>query len=159
MFRLRQIPKNIFPFINYRYISTSRILTMAYKVQKSDQEWQAILTPEQFRVLRQKGTERPFTNEDIKPSDSSGVFQCAACDSPLYNVKTKFDSGCGWPAFYEAIPGAVELHDDSTLGMQRTEMVCKNCGGHLGHVFRGEGFPTPTNERHCVNGVALKFQK
>lgn len=131
---------------------------MSYPVKKSDTEWSTILTPQQFEVLRHKATERPFSHDQIAPAGSSGVFVCAGCENPLYTTKAKFDSGCGWPAFYEAIPGAIELHDDTSLGMKRTEMVCKQCGGHLGHVFKGEGFPTPTDERHCVNGVVLKFK-
>lgn len=126
-------------------------------MQKSDVEWRAQLSPEQFYVLRQKGTERPGTGE-YNHHDAAGVYNCAACDAPLYESKTKFDSGCGWPAFYDAIPGAIELHEDNSGGRSRTEMVCKNCGGHLGHVFKGEGFKTPTDERHCVNSVSLTFK-
>ncbi|KAN0126075.1 peptide methionine sulfoxide reductase msrB [Lactarius tabidus] len=123
---------------------------------KSDDEWRAILSPEQFRVLRQKGTERPGTGEYEK-TKAEGVYACAACNTPLYKSTTKFDSGCGWPAFYDAIPGAVSRHEDSTLGMTRIEITCTACGGHLGHVFKGEGFKTPTNERHCVNSISLSF--
>lgn len=128
-----------------------------FKVKKSEVEWRATLSPEQFYVLRQKGTERAGTGMYNKHKEA-GTYNCAACDSPLYTSDTKFDSGCGWPAFYEAIPGAIKLHEDKSMGMVRTEMVCASCGGHLGHVFKGEGFPTPTNERHCVNSISLKFQ-
>lgn len=127
------------------------------KIVKSAAEWQAILTPAQFKVLREKATERPFTGEydkNFKP----GVYNCAACNSPLYRSTTKFDAGCGWPAFYEAIPGAINLHKDNTLGMMRTEMTCAKCDGHLGHVFYNEGHRVPTNERHCVNSISMKFQ-
>jgi len=122
----------------------------------SDEEWRVKLTPEQFKVLREKGTERPGTGEYNKHYEK-GVYTCAGCDTPLYTSETKFDSGCGWPAFYDAIPGALEIHEDTSHGMRRTEIVCKACGGHLGHVFKGEGFSTPTDERHCVNSISLKF--
>jgi peptide-methionine (R)-S-oxide reductase len=112
---------------------------------------------DQFRVLRQQGTEAPFTGEFDKHMPESGVYTCAACNAPLYTAKQKFKSGCGWPAYFDNIPGAVTRHTDGTLGMQRTEIVCSNCGGHLGHVFKGEGYNTPTDERHCVNSVSMKF--
>ncbi|PFH51944.1 hypothetical protein AMATHDRAFT_74633 [Amanita thiersii Skay4041] len=125
-------------------------------VNKTDDEWRAVLSPEQFRVLRQKGTERAGTGEyDNYYKD--GTYLCAGCGAPLYKSATKFKSGCGWPAFFDAIPGAVNRHEDSSHGMHRTEITCTACGGHLGHVFKGEGFPTPTDERHCVNSVSLKF--
>ncbi|KAI0047230.1 SelR-domain-containing protein [Auriscalpium vulgare] len=123
---------------------------------KSDSEWQAILSPEQFRVLRQKGTERPGTGKYEK-TKADGVYTCAACETPLYKSTTKFDSGCGWPAFFDAIPGAVSRHEDSSFGMTRIEITCTACGGHLGHVFKGEGFKNPIDERHCVNSVSLNF--
>ncbi|KAI9100353.1 peptide methionine sulfoxide reductase msrB [Phlyctochytrium arcticum] len=126
-------------------------------VQKSDEEWRAILSPEQFRVLREKGTEAPGTGQYNK-TKVSGTYTCAGCNAPLYTSKTKFDSGCGWPAFFDAIPGAVTRHTDDSMGMERTEIVCTNCGGHLGHVFKGEKFDTPTDERHCVNSVSLSFK-
>ncbi|KAF9570932.1 hypothetical protein EC968_001181 [Mortierella alpina] len=122
---------------------------------KSEEEWRAVLSPEQFRVLRQKGTERPNTGEYNKHTDK-GVYTCAGCHTPLYTSTTKFSSGCGWPAFFDAIPGAVGRHADADG--HRVEIVCNACGGHLGHVFKGEGFATPTDERHCVNSVSLKFQ-
>lgn len=125
-------------------------------VNKSEEEWRAILSPEQFRILRQKGTERPGTGEYEHTKDE-GVYHCAACNAPLYKSTTKFSSGCGWPAFFDAIPGAVSRHEDRSFGMVRTEITCTNCGGHLGHVFKGEDFDTPTDERHCVNSVSLKF--
>ncbi|KAG9064145.1 Peptide methionine sulfoxide reductase B2, chloroplastic [Linnemannia hyalina] len=123
--------------------------------QKTDQEWHAILSPDQFRVLRQKGTERPNTGEYNKHA-APGVYTCAGCQTPLYTSDTKFSSGCGWPAFFDAIPGAVGRNVDEDG--HRIEIVCNACGGHLGHVFKGEGFPTPTDERHCVNSVSLKFK-
>ena len=90
---------------------------------------------------------------------SEGVYTCAGCAAPLYKATHKFKSGCGWPAYFDSIPGAVTRHTDRTFGMARTEIVCSNCGGHLGHVFKGEGYPTPTDERHCVNSVSLNFSK
>ncbi|KAI8975120.1 peptide methionine sulfoxide reductase B2, chloroplastic [Mycotypha africana] len=125
---------------------------------KTEEEWRAILSPEQFRVLRQKGTERPGTGEYNKFNEK-GVYHCAGCNAPLYESTTKFDSGCGWPAFFDAIPGAIVRHEDNTLGMQRIEICCAKCGGHLGHVFKGEGFSTPTDERHCVNSISLRFKQ
>ncbi|EGG21381.1 Peptide methionine sulfoxide reductase [Cavenderia fasciculata] len=122
----------------------------------SDSEWKVKLTPEQFKVLREKGTERAFTGEYDKKFDD-GVYGCAGCGAPLYSSKSKFNSGCGWPAFFEALPGALTIFEDKSHGMVRTEIVCKNCGGHLGHVFKGEGFKNPIDERHCVNSISLKF--
>jgi len=132
---------------------------MPHPVQKSDDEWRAVLSPEQFRVIREKGTEAPHTGKYDKHHPSEGSYNCAACDAPLYKANHKFKSGCGWPAFFDAVPGAVERHTDRTFGMARTEIVCAKCGGHLGHVFKGEGYPTPTDERHCVNSVSIKFDK
>ncbi|RUP45604.1 Mss4-like protein [Jimgerdemannia flammicorona] len=125
-------------------------------VNKSDEEWQALLTPSQFKVIRGKGTEPAGTGEYNKHK-AVGTYACAACGTPLYTSSHKFDSGCGWPAFFDAIPGAVVRQDDFAHGMVRTEITCAACGGHLGHVFKGEGFPTPTDERHCVNSISLKF--
>lgn len=133
-----------------------RILTRSMQ-NKTEDEWRAVLTPEQFRILRKKGTEPAGSGEYNKHSQE-GVYSCAGCSAPLYKSATKFDSGCGWPAFFDAIPGAVVRHEDKSHGMTRTEIVCANCGGHLGHVFKGERFPTPTDERHCVNSISLKFK-
>ncbi|KAL2797679.1 Mss4-like protein [Aspergillus keveii] len=124
---------------------------------RSEDEWRAVLSPEQFRILRQKGTERPGTGEYDSHYPSEGVYACAGCSAPLYKATHKFKSGCGWPAYFDSIPGAVARHVDSSFGMERTEITCTNCGGHLGHVFKGEGYPTPTDERHCVNSISLKF--
>lgn len=156
--------------------SRSNSQNMSYPMQKSDDEWQAVLnkgTPtfsnlhycglipslEQFRVLREKGTEAPFTGQYDKHMPSSGVYTCGGCNAPLYKANHKFKSGCGWPAYFDSIPGAVTRHTDRTFGMSRTEIVCSKCGGHLGHIFKGEGYPTPTDERHCVNSVSLNFSK
>ncbi|KAL2870515.1 peptide-methionine (R)-S-oxide reductase [Aspergillus lucknowensis] len=124
---------------------------------RSEDEWRAVLSPEQFRILRQKGTERPGTGEYDSHYPPEGVYSCAGCNAPLYKATHKFKSGCGWPAYFDSIPGAVTRHVDNSFGMERTEITCTNCGGHLGHVFKGEGFPTPTDERHCVNSISLKF--
>jgi len=129
---------------------------MTTPVNKSEDEWRAVLSPKQFEILRRKGTEGPGTGEYDKHYEE-GVYACAGCGTPLYKSTTKFKSGCGWPAFFDAIPGAVKRHEDVTLGMTRTEITCSACGGHLGHVFKGEGFSTPTDERHCVNSVSLQF--
>ncbi|CAN6325158.1 unnamed protein product, partial [Urochloa humidicola] len=122
--------------------------------QRSEEEWRAILSPEQFRILRQKGTELPGTGEYNK-FKADGVYNCAGCGTPLYKSDTKFDSGCGWPAFFEGLPGAINRTPDPDG--RRVEITCASCGGHLGHVFKGEGFKTPTDERHCVNSVSIKF--
>ncbi|KAF2452866.1 methionine-R-sulfoxide reductase-like protein SelR [Lineolata rhizophorae] len=137
--------------------SSTSSQNMSHPVQKSKEEWQAILNQEQFRILREKGTEAPFSGKYDKHYPSEGLYACAGCGAPLYKADHKFKSGCGWPAFFDAVPGAITRHTDRTFGMERTEIVCSNCGGHLGHVFKGEGYPTPTDERHCVNSVSIKF--
>lgn len=129
----------------------------SFPVQKTDEQWRAVLSPEQFRILRMAGTELPGSGQYNKHYPSSGTYACAACSFPLYKASTKFDSGCGWPAYFDSIPGAVRRNEDRSMGMLRTEIVCANCGGHLGHVFKGEGFGNPTDERHCVNSVSLRF--
>jgi len=128
------------------------------KLQLSEEEWRMKLSPQQFKVLRQNGTEPPGSGEYNKSKDK-GVYKCAACDAPLYTSETKFDSGCGWPAFYAAVPGALTYKEDKTFGMHRIEMRCAKCDSHLGHVFRGEGYKNPVDERHCVNSVCLKLDK
>lgn len=139
-----------------RSLSTSPAI-MSNKVNKSESEWQAILSPEQFRVLRQKGTESPGTGKYDK-FNGKGIYNCAACDQPLYQSSTKFDAHCGWPAFYDAIPGSITTTTDKSFGMERTEMNCSACGSHLGHIFKGEGYDTPTDARHCVNSISLNFK-
>lgn len=136
-----------------------RFLSQA-KMTKSEEEWKAILSPQQFRVLRQQGTEAPYSGEyNSKPATNTGVYECVACGNLLYKSLTKFKSNCGWPAFYEAIPGSLRILKDESHGMIREEMRCSNCDGHLGHIFRGEGYKNPTDERHCVNSVCLKFKE
>ncbi|KAL2146733.1 hypothetical protein VTI28DRAFT_2568 [Corynascus sepedonium] len=131
----------------------------AYPDQRTPDEWRAVLSPEQFRILREKGTEPPTSGVYDKHYPDKGIYACAGCNAPLYTAKHKFASGCGWPAYFDSIPGAVIRHEDRSFGMLRTEIVCANCGGHLGHVFKGEGFPTPTDERHCVNSISLVFKE
>lgn len=114
------------------------------------------LTDEQYDVLFNKATEAPFSGE-YDQQFTNGTYVCAACETKLFESGTKFDAHCGWPAFYDAIPGTVLFHEDSTLGLRRVEVTCANCGGHLGHVFEGEGFATPTDQRYCINSLSLKF--
>jgi peptide-methionine (R)-S-oxide reductase len=126
-------------------------------MSKSDDEWKKSLSPEQYRVLREKGTEAPFTGEYDSVFDP-GTYTCAACGAELFSSEAKFDAHWGWPSFYDALPGAVVFTADDSLGMVRTEVTCANCGGHLGHVFEGEGFDTPTDQRFCINSVSLKLK-
>jgi peptide-methionine (R)-S-oxide reductase len=132
-------------------------ITMSHRVTKTDSEWRAELAPQQFAVLREAATERPWTGELLDES-RAGLYTCGACGAELFRSGTKFDSGCGWPSFYESVrPEAVELIEDATLGMVRTEVRCATCGSHLGHVFP-DGFGTPTGDRYCMNSIALSFQ-
>jgi peptide-methionine (R)-S-oxide reductase len=129
---------------------------MAPEVNKTEDQWRAELSPEQYHVLRQAGTERPWSGKYVNNHDD-GSYRCAACGALLFDASTKFESGSGWPSFYEpAVADAVELIADNTHGMVRTEVRCRNCGGHLGHVFP-DG-PQPTGERYCMNSLALEFE-
>ncbi|MDB5177915.1 MAG: Peptide methionine sulfoxide reductase [Candidatus Saccharibacteria bacterium] len=128
------------------------------KIEKSDAEWKKGLTDEQYHVLREKGTEAPFSGEYDLTFDP-GTYSCAACGTVLFDSDKKFDAHCGWPSFYDAKPGSVEFHTDDSLGMSRTEVTCATCGGHLGHVFEGEGLDIPTDQRYCINSLSLKFKK
>ena len=125
-----------------------------YEIQKTEQEWQEILTPEQYKVLRKHGTERAGTSPLDKVYEE-GTYFCAGCGQPLFDSDTKFNSGTGWPSFYKPLENAVGTTVDRSLFMTRTEVHCARCGGHLGHVFN-DG-PKPTGQRYCMNGVALKF--
>ena len=127
-------------------------------MQKTDAEWKKELTPEQYKVLRQKDTEAPFSGEYDSVFDP-GTYTCAACGQKLFTSEQKFDAKCGWPSFYDAIPGSVTFIPDDSHGMSRTEVTCSRCGGHLGHIFEGEGFATPTDQRYCINSLSLKFDK
>ncbi len=126
-----------------------------FPVEHSAAEWQAKLSPEQFRVLRQHGTERPGASP-LNYEKRTGVFSCAGCGQALFASDTKYESGTGWPSFFAPIEGAVETTTDRTLGMSRTEVHCSRCGGHLGHVFP-DG-PQPTGERYCMNGASMAFE-
>jgi peptide-methionine (R)-S-oxide reductase len=126
-----------------------------FEVTKSPEEWRKILTPEQYAVLREEATERPWTSPLLE-EHRKGVFHCAGCDLPLFSSDTKFDSGTGWPSFWAEIEGAVGYKEDTSLFMARIEEHCRRCGGHLGHVF--DDGPPPTGKRHCINGVSLAFR-
>ena len=127
------------------------------EISRTEQDWQRELTPEQYEVLRRKGTERPFSGEYVY-SKADGMYRCAACGAGLFRSDAKFDSGTGWPSFTQpALADAVELVDDTSHGMRRTEVVCRSCGGHLGHVFP-DG-PGPTGERYCINSLSLELDE
>lgn len=129
---------------------------MNYDVSKTEEEWREELGAERYAVLRTAATERPWTGE-LLDEGRAGLYSCGACGAELFQSGTKFDSGCGWPSFYESVrPEAVRLIEDTTLGMARTEVQCAKCGSHLGHVFP-DGFGTPTGDRYCMNSVALAF--
>jgi peptide-methionine (R)-S-oxide reductase len=125
-----------------------------YPIVKSESEWHNELSDEEFRVLRKKGTELPFTGKYNNHFDK-GIYRCRACDTPLYDSESKFESGCGWPSYDKALPGALEFIKDNSHGMIRTEIVCAKCGGHQGHLFN-DG-PSTTGERYCVNSVSIRF--
>jgi peptide-methionine (R)-S-oxide reductase len=125
-----------------------------FEMTKTEEEWRKVLTPEQFRVLRQHGTERAGTSP-LDQQHSKGTFVCAGCDLPLFTSETKFNSGTGWPSFYAPIEGAVETTIDKALFMTRVEVHCHRCGGHLGHVF--DDGPKPTGKRYCMNGISMAF--
>jgi len=131
---------------------------MTNRVKKSDAEWQAQLSPEEYAVLRQGGTEPAFKGE-YTDTATTGVYRCRACSQELFRSDAKFASHCGWPSFYAPTEDdAVELIEDRTMGMVRTEARCANCGSHLGHVFEGEGYDVPTDQRWCINSISLTLE-
>jgi peptide-methionine (R)-S-oxide reductase len=127
-------------------------------VVKSDEEWRAELSPAEYEVLRRAGTERPWVGKYTDNHDV-GVYRCRACDTELFRSTEKFDSHCGWPSFFSPLAGdRVILRSDTTLGMERVEVLCAHCHSHLGHVFHGEGYGTPTDDRYCINSISLTFE-
>ncbi|MGW9422254.1 peptide-methionine (R)-S-oxide reductase MsrB [Streptomyces koyangensis] len=130
---------------------------MAYDVEKPDEQWRAELTPAEYQVLRQAGTEPAFVGE-YTDTKTEGVYSCRACGADIFTSETKFESHCGWPSFYDPKDSdAVELIEDRSHGMVRTEVRCSNCGSHLGHVFAGEGYDTPTDQRYCINSISMRL--
>jgi peptide-methionine (R)-S-oxide reductase len=131
----------------------------SYAVDRTEEEWKATLSPDEYQVLRQAGTERPYTGE-YTDAKTVGVYACRACGAELFRSETKFDSHCGWPSFFSPLAGeSVELLEDRSLpGRPRTEVRCATCGSHLGHVFEGEGYDTPTDQRYCINSISLTLR-
>jgi len=155
--------------MNRRYMLTSGLAAAAaigfgtqkmsassgtFEVTRTDDEWRAMLTPEQYKVMRREGTEWAHSSP-LDKNYAAGTYHCRGCDLPLYPSKTKFDSGTGWPSFWQSLPNAVQTKADNTLFSRRTEVHCRRCGSHLGHIF--DDGPAPTGKRHCLNGVSLKF--
>ncbi|MFF1873412.1 peptide-methionine (R)-S-oxide reductase MsrB [Kitasatospora herbaricolor] len=131
---------------------------MSYKIEKTDAEWREQLSPAEYHVLREAGTERPFVGE-YTDTKTVGVYGCRACGAELFSSETKFDSHCGWPSYYAPLAeNRVQYIEDTTLGMRRVEVRCAACGGHLGHVFEGEGYETPTDQRYCINSISLTLK-
>ncbi|WP_181767928.1 peptide-methionine (R)-S-oxide reductase MsrB [Streptomyces albidus (ex Kaewkla and Franco 2022)] len=131
---------------------------MTYEIDKPEEQWRAELSPGEYRVLRQGGTEPAFTGE-YTDTKTTGVYNCRACGTELFRSDTKFESHCGWPSFYDPSDSdAVELIEDRSMGMLRVEVRCARCGSHLGHVFEGEGYPTPTDQRYCINSISVKLE-
>ena len=129
---------------------------MTYEIERTDEQWREILNPQEFQVLREAATERPWTGQLLE-ENRPGVYTCRACDNELFKAETKFDAGCGWPSFWEPLrPEAVKYVEDTSLGMRRVEVLCAKCGSHLGHVFP-DGFGTPTGDRFCMNSVSMSF--
>jgi peptide-methionine (R)-S-oxide reductase len=130
----------------------------SYALNKTDEQWRESLSPAEYRVLREAGTERAFTGE-YTDTKTQGVYSCRACGSELFRSDTKFESHCGWPSFYAPLAGdTVEYIEDRAMGMKRVEVRCANCGSHLGHVFEGEGYDVPTDQRFCINSISLKLE-
>ena len=142
-------------FLTIGLVTGSRLgFAENFEITRTEAEWKALLAPEQFAVLREENTEPP-NSSPLLDEHRKGTFTCAGCDLPLYASETKYDSGTGWPSFYDVLPNAVGEKEDNTLFATRTEVHCRRCGGHLGHVF--EDGPQPTGLRYCMNGLALKF--
>jgi peptide-methionine (R)-S-oxide reductase len=131
---------------------------MSYEIEKTDAEWREQLTPAEYAVLRQAGTERPGVGE-YTDTKTEGVYSCRACGNELFSSETKFDSHCGWPSYFSPLAeDRVQYIEDTTMGMRRVEVRCARCGSHLGHVFEGEGYATPTDQRYCINSISLKLR-
>ncbi len=145
-------------FAGYRFFRGEKVMAetaeKTFEVVKTDAEWRRKLNPMQYNVLRSHGTERPGSSE-LNKEKRRGTFICAACETPLFSSETKYESGTGWPSFYEPLANAIGTTEDNTFFMRRTEVHCRRCGGHLGHVF--DDGPAPTGKRYCMNGVAMKF--
>lgn len=148
------VPPLLHYFLNGETIATEFKKNTEFEITKSEKEWRRILTPQQFKVLRQEGTEAPRSSP-LDHEYGRGLYTCAGCDLPLFTSETKFNSGTGWPSFYQPIQNAVAQRQDGRFLLERTEVHCRRCGGHLGHVF--EDGPQPTGLRYCMNGVSLKF--
>jgi peptide-methionine (R)-S-oxide reductase len=136
-------------------VMTSGRAAASFEVQRSPAEWRRRLGPQRFHILREEGTERPFTSPLLEEKHK-GIFACAGCALPLFSSAAKYDSHTGWPSFWKALPNAVAYKSDLSFGMVRTEEYCRRCGGHLGHVF--DDGPRPTGKRHCINGLSLTFK-
>ncbi|WP_042413975.1 peptide-methionine (R)-S-oxide reductase MsrB [Streptacidiphilus anmyonensis] len=131
---------------------------MGYEIEKTDAEWRGELTPAEYAVLREAGTERPFVGE-YTDTKTVGVYSCRACGNELFSSETKFDSHCGWPSYFAPLAeDRVQYIQDDSHGMNRVEVRCAKCGSHLGHVFEGEGYGTPTDQRYCINSISLKLR-
>ena len=141
-------------FAALRWLKGTPAQAGKFEIEKTDAEWRAQLTPQQYEILRKEGTERAWSSPLLK-EHRKGTFACAGCDLPLFSSDAKFDSGTGWPSFFQPLPDAVGTSEDRSFFMKRTEVHCRRCGGHLGHVF--DDGPPPTGLRYCMNGVALKF--
>lgn len=141
----------------HQSVNQSKGKEMQVKHLKTDKEWKEILTPEQYKVMREKGTERPFTGQYWN-TKAEGIYKCAACGAELFSSETKFDSDCGWPSFYDVMNNKnVITKDDYSFGMHRIEVICASCEGHLGHIF--DDGPKPTGQRYCINSLSIKLVK